>query len=59
MELFKTGFWSGQTRVTFPLEEAVRASVNIQLVRVGLVISVDREYGNEIDHVTSALVTPL
>jgi hypothetical protein len=39
-------------------EEAVRAFINIQLVRVGLVISVDREHGIGIDHVVPAMATP-
>ncbi len=29
IELFKTGIWGSQNRVTFPWEEAMRAYVNI------------------------------
>jgi hypothetical protein len=47
------------SRVTFPWEEAVRVSINIWLVRVGLVISVDQEHGTEMDHITSVTATHL
>jgi hypothetical protein len=58
-ELFKTGIKGSQNRVTFPWEEAVRAFINIWLVRVGLVISIYREHGTGMDHIASALVIPL
>ncbi len=41
---------------TFLFEEAERASINIWLVWVGLVISVDREHGI-MDHIASAPAT--
>jgi hypothetical protein len=37
----------------------MRASINIQLVRVGLVISVDQEHETWMDHILSAPVTLL
>ncbi len=39
------------------MAEAVRASINTQLVRVGLVISVDLEHGTGMDHMKSAPAT--
>jgi hypothetical protein len=36
------------------MEEMVKVSVNIQLVRIGLVILVDREHGIGMDHIVSA-----
>jgi hypothetical protein len=59
IELFKTGIWGSQNRVTFPWEEAVKASINVRQVRVGLVISVDREQGARMDHITSVPATLL
>jgi hypothetical protein len=35
----------------------MRGSINIWLVRVGIVVSVDREHGTGVDHITSALAT--
>jgi hypothetical protein len=35
----------------FPCKEAVKASINIQLMRIGLVISVDWEHGTGMDHI--------
>ncbi len=43
----------------FPREEAVTASINTQLVRNGLVISVDYEHETTIDHIASASATHL
>jgi hypothetical protein len=51
--------WGNQNRVTFSWEKAVRASIIIWLVRVGLVISVDREHGTGMDHIASAPASPL
>ncbi len=39
IEQFKTEIWDSQNGATFPWEEAMRASMNIHLERVGLVIS--------------------
>jgi hypothetical protein len=44
-------------RVTFQWEEAVRASLNIWLVRVGVAISVDQKHGTGMDNVGSAPAT--
>jgi hypothetical protein len=41
VESFEIGIGGSQNRVPFPWEEAVRMSINIQLVRVWLVISVE------------------
>ncbi len=38
----------------FPWEEMVKVSVNIQLVRIGLVTSVDWEHGTTMDCITPA-----
>ncbi len=35
----------------------MRVSINILLVRVGLVISVDREHGTELNHIASVTAT--
>ncbi len=35
----------------FAWEEAVKASINIQVVRIGLVISVDWEHETRMDHI--------
>jgi hypothetical protein len=40
-----------------PLGEVVKASINIQLVRIGLVISVDREHGTRMDLIPLAPTT--
>ncbi len=52
IEQFKTEIWDSQNKVTFPWEEAMRVSMNIQLVRVGLVIIIDREHGIGMYHNT-------
>jgi hypothetical protein len=44
-------------RVTFPWEEAMRGSINIWLVWVVLVVSVDREHGTGMDYIASASAT--
>jgi hypothetical protein len=41
----------------FPWEETVKASINIRLVRIGLVISVDWEHGTGMDHIAPAPTT--
>jgi hypothetical protein len=59
-EAFKTGFGDSQDQAIFPWGEALRASFNIQLVSVELVISVDQEHGTGIDHiVVCASYTPV
>jgi hypothetical protein len=45
------------SRATFLWEEAVRASMNIWLIRVGLLISVVQEHGTGRDHIVSAPAT--
>jgi hypothetical protein len=55
IKAFKIEIWESQNGTTFPWEEAMRVSKNIGLVRVGLVISVDRGDGTGIDHIMSAL----
>ncbi len=57
IDLFKTGIWGSQNRVAFSWEEAVKASINVRQVRVGLVISVDGEQGARMDHITSVPAT--
>jgi hypothetical protein len=51
IEPFQAGIWGSQNRGTFSWEEAVRAFINIQLVRVGLLMFVDREHKTRMDHV--------
>jgi hypothetical protein len=41
----------------FPSKEAVKASINIQLVIIGPVVSVDWEHGTRMDHIASAPAT--
>jgi hypothetical protein len=41
----------------FPWEETVKASLNIQLVSIGLVKSVDWEHGTGMDHIAPASPT--
>jgi hypothetical protein len=40
-----------------PWEEAVKASINIQLVRIGLEVSIDWEHGIGMDHIVPAPTT--
>ncbi len=40
-----------------PVEGSSEASINIQLVRLGLVILVDQEHGTDMDHIASASAT--
>jgi hypothetical protein len=35
----------------------VRVTINIELVRVGLVISIDREHGTGVNHIVSVAAT--
>ncbi len=58
-EPFKTGIWDSQNGVKFLGEETIKASINIQLMRVGLVISVDQDYETWMDHIVSAPATLL
>ncbi len=57
IEPFKIGTWDSQDRAIFLWGGEMRMSINIQLVRVGLVISVDCEHGTGMDHILSALTT--
>ncbi len=57
IEPFKIGIWDSQDRAIFLWGEEMRTSINIGLVRVGLMISVDREHGTGIDHILSSLTT--
>jgi hypothetical protein len=41
----------------FPWEETLKASVNIQLVRIGLVTPVNREHGIGLNHIAPAHTT--
>jgi hypothetical protein len=41
----------------FPWEEAVKVSLNIQLMRIELMISEDWEHGTKMDHIMSAPTT--
>ncbi len=59
IELFQHKIWGSQNRDIFPWEEAVRASRNIQLIRVGLVMSIDQEHGTRMDHIVSHGHTPV
>jgi hypothetical protein len=43
--------------VTFWWKEVVRVTINIELVRVGLVISVDQEHGTGVNHIVSVAAT--
>jgi hypothetical protein len=53
----KLGSGTVKTGVIMPMGEAMRAPRNIQLVRVGLVISVDWEHGTGVDHIVKAPAT--
>ncbi len=56
IKLFAIGIWAAK-KGSFPWEKAVRAPINTRLVRVGLVISVDREHGTWMDHIAYAPAT--
>jgi hypothetical protein len=59
IEPCKTGIWGSQTSQTFPWEESMMASMNIQLASVEILISADQEQEPGIDHIASVLATPL
>jgi hypothetical protein len=50
--------WGCQSRNTFPWEEAMEASVNIQLVRFTPDISTEKKLGSGMDHIVFALPKP-
>jgi hypothetical protein len=56
--LINTEFGTARGQGRFPWEEAVKACIHIQQVRIELVISVNQERGTGMDHVASANHTP-